>query len=102
MSKAHKWTVKEMQSSLQIMDMLLEKYSHNPPQGVVPFNSTQDMARYFKQFTELMLPEEIQYKNKAVTEQVDGIVEGATMRTPQKRIDHSKVKASCEVQILTR
>ena len=55
-------TVSEMQSSLRIMDLLLEKYSHDPPRGVVPFTTTQDMARYFKQFTELLLPKEMIYK----------------------------------------
>ena len=55
-------TVSEIQSSLRIMDLLLEKYSYDPPRGVVPFETTQDMARYFKQFTELLLPKDMIYK----------------------------------------
>ena len=55
-------TVEGIQNSIRVMDMLLEKYSHDPPQGVVPFNTTQDIARYFKQFTELLLPKEMIYR----------------------------------------
>lgn len=56
------FTIEGIQSSLRIMDMLLEKYSHDPPQGVVPFKTTQEMAKYFKSFTELLLPKEMIYK----------------------------------------
>lgn len=51
-------TVESIKSSIRVMDLLLEKYSHDPPQNVVPFKSTQEMARYFRQFTQLLLSDE--------------------------------------------
>lgn len=55
------WTVSELQSTIQVMDMLLGKYASNEPTCLKPFDTTQEMARYFKQFTELMLPKEMKY-----------------------------------------
>ena len=56
------WTVSELQSTIRVMDMLLGKYASDDPTCLKSFNTTQEMAKYFKQFTELMLPKEMRYE----------------------------------------
>ena len=51
-----------MQQGLRIASMLLSKYSYDPPKGVRPFETTQEMAQYFKLLIDTMLPEELRYK----------------------------------------
>ena len=51
-----------MQQGLRITSMLLSKYSYDPPKGVQPFKTTQEMAHYFKLLIDTMLPEELRYK----------------------------------------
>lgn len=51
-----------IQQGLRITSMLLSKYSYDPPEGVQPFKTTQEMAKYFKLLIDTMLPEELRYK----------------------------------------
>lgn len=53
--------LQEIYSSLSLMDMMLCKYTCDPPRGVVPFKSTQEMAKYFRALLHVILPEEYQY-----------------------------------------
>jgi hypothetical protein len=50
-------------SSLKIMDMLLYKYAYEP-QTVASFQSTEDMAKYYREFLHVILPEEYQYQKE--------------------------------------
>ena len=50
-------------SSLKIMDMLLYKHAYEP-QAVAGFQSTEDMAKYYRQFLQIILPEEYRYKKE--------------------------------------
>lgn len=52
--------LKEVYSCLQIMDMMLYKCAYEP-QTIVGFQSTEDMAKYFRQFLQVILPEEYKY-----------------------------------------
>lgn len=56
--------INEIYNCLKIMDMMLYNYTYDPPRGVVPFKSTQEMAEYFRQFLQVILPEEYRYKEK--------------------------------------
>ena len=50
-------------SSLKIMDMMLYKHAYEP-QTVTGFQSTEDMAKYYRQFLRIILPEEYQYNKE--------------------------------------
>lgn len=52
--------LKEVYNCLKIMDMLLYKYAYKP-QTVAAFKSTKEMASYFRQFLQVILPEEYRY-----------------------------------------
>ena len=52
--------LKEVYDSLKIMDMMLYKCAYEP-QTIVGFQSTEDMAEYFRQFLQVILPEEYRY-----------------------------------------
>ena len=45
----------EVYSCLKIMDMLLYKQAYEP-KTVVGFQSTEDMAKYYRQFLQVFLP----------------------------------------------
>ena len=47
-------------SSLKIMDMMLYKHAYEP-KAVAGFQSTEDMAKYYRQFLKMILPEKYQY-----------------------------------------
>lgn len=53
--------LKEVYGCLEIMDMMLYKYAYEP-QAVIGFQSTEDMAKYFRHFLHVVLPEEYQYQ----------------------------------------
>lgn len=55
--------LKEVYNCLRIMDMVLYKYAYEP-QAVAGFRSTEDMAKYFRQFLQIILPEEYRYKKE--------------------------------------
>lgn len=55
--------LKEVYNCLNMMDMMLYKYAYEP-QTVVGFSSTEDMAKYFRQFLQVILPEEYRYDKK--------------------------------------
>lgn len=50
-------------SCLKIMDMMLYKHAYEP-QTVVGFQSTEDMAKYYREFLHTILPEEYQYNKE--------------------------------------
>lgn len=52
--------LQEIYNCLRIMDMVLYKCEYEP-QVVVGFHSTEDMAKYFRQFLHIILPEEYRY-----------------------------------------
>lgn len=56
--------LREVYNCLKIMDLMLYKYSCDPPCGVVPFKSTQEMAKYFRLMLSIILPKEYQYEKK--------------------------------------
>ena len=45
------------------MDMLLYKHAYEP-KTVVGFQSTEDMAKYYRQFLQVILPEEYRYNKE--------------------------------------
>ena len=53
----------EVYNCLKIMDMLLYKHAYEP-QTVVGFESTEEMAKYYRQFLSVILPEEYRYKKE--------------------------------------
>ena len=59
--KKEKDKIRGLYSSLSIMDMMLYKYTCDPPQGVTPFKTTQEMAEYFRLMLHTVLPEEYRY-----------------------------------------
>lgn len=50
----------EVYNCLKIMDMLLYKHAYEP-QTVVGFESTEEMAKYYRQFLSVILPEKYRY-----------------------------------------
>ena len=56
--------LKEVYDCLKIMDMMFYKYTCDPPRGVVPFKSTQEMAKYFRAMLHTALPKEYYYKEE--------------------------------------
>ena len=50
----------EIYNCLKVMDMMLYKTAYEP-QTIVGFKSTEDMAKYFRQFLQVILPEEYKY-----------------------------------------
>lgn len=50
----------EIYNCLKVMDMMLYKTAYEP-QTIVGFQSTEDMAKYFRQFLQVILPEEYKY-----------------------------------------
>ena len=52
--------LKEVYNCLRIMDMVLYKCAYEP-QAVAGFQSTEDMAKYFRLFLQVILPEEYKY-----------------------------------------
>lgn len=50
----------EVYKELRLMDLLLYKYAYEP-KTVASFQSTEDMAKYFRQFLQIILPEEYRY-----------------------------------------
>lgn len=52
--------LKEVYNCLRIMDLLLYKYAYEP-ETVNSFQSTEAMARYFRLFLQVILPEEYKY-----------------------------------------
>ena len=53
----------EVYNCLKIMDMLLYKHAYEP-QTVVGFESTEEMAKYYRQFLSVILPEEYRYNKE--------------------------------------
>ena len=53
----------EVYNCLKIMDMLLYKHGYEP-QTVVGFKSTEDMAKYYREFLHVILPEEYRYNKE--------------------------------------
>lgn len=53
--------LKEVYDCLRIMDMMLYNYTYDPPHGVVPFKSTQEMAKYFRVMLHIILPKEYKH-----------------------------------------
>ena len=53
--------LKEVYNCLRIMDMVLYKCAYEP-ETVNSFQSTEAMARYFRLFLQVILPEEYRYK----------------------------------------
>jgi len=51
----------EVYNCLKVMDMMLYKHAYEP-KAVVGFQSTEDMAKYYREFLHVILPEEYQYK----------------------------------------
>lgn len=56
--------LKEVYDCLKIMDMMFYNYTCDPPRGVVPFKSTQEMAKYFRAMLHTALPKEYYYKEE--------------------------------------
>ncbi len=54
--------IQSMQMSLQIISMLLGKYSQDNPTCLRPFKTPAEMAQYFKLMIDILLPEEMRYK----------------------------------------
>lgn len=52
--------LKEVYDCLKIMDMMLYKAAYEP-KSIVGFKSTEDMAKYFRQFLQVILPEKYRY-----------------------------------------
>ena len=50
----------EICSCLKVMDMLLYKNAYEP-ETVIGFESTIDMAKFFREMLHVILPEEYQY-----------------------------------------
>ncbi len=59
--------LQEIYNCLKIMDMILYKVAYEP-KSIVGFKSTEDMAIYFRQFLNVILPKEYQYKNDTMAE----------------------------------
>ena len=55
--------LKEVYNELRLMDLLLYKYAYEP-KTVAGFQSTEDMAKYFRQFLQIILPEEYRYNQE--------------------------------------
>ena len=53
--------LKEVYDCLRIMDLMFCNYTYDPPHGVVPFKSTQEMVKFFRLMLHIILPEEYQY-----------------------------------------
>jgi len=53
----------EVYNCLKFMDMLLYKHGYEP-QTVVGFKSTEDMAKYYREFLHVILPEEYRYNKE--------------------------------------
>jgi len=53
--------LKGIYGCLKIMDMMLCNYTYDPSHGVIPFKSTQEMAKYFRAMLHAILPEEYRY-----------------------------------------
>ena len=53
-------SIEQLYTSLKTMDMLLYKYAYEP-EKVVGFESTKDMAIYYRELLHLLLPPEYQY-----------------------------------------
>lgn len=51
----------EVYNCLKVMDMMLYKHAYEP-KAVVGFQSTEDMAKYYREFLHVILPEEYQYE----------------------------------------
>lgn len=60
--------LREVYDCLRIMDLMLDKYTYDPPHGVTPFKSTQEMAKYFRLMLSIILPKEYQYEGKYARE----------------------------------
>lgn len=52
----------EVYSCLKVMDMMLYKTAYEP-ESIVGFESIEDAAVYFRQFLQVILPKEYQYKS---------------------------------------
>ena len=50
----------EVYSCLKVMDMMLYMHAYKP-QAVVGFQTTKEMAEYYRQFLQIILPEEYRY-----------------------------------------
>ncbi len=53
--------LQEVYNCLKVMDMMLYKAAYEP-KSIVGFKSTEDMAIYFRQFLNVILPKEYQYQ----------------------------------------
>ena len=53
--------LREVYDCLRIMDMLLYNYTYDQPHSVVPFKSTQEMAKFFRNMLHIILPKKYQY-----------------------------------------
>lgn len=52
--------LQEIYNCLKVMDMMLYKHAYEP-KAVVGFQSTEDMAKYYREFLHVILPEEYRY-----------------------------------------
>ena len=57
----------EIYDCLKVMDMMLYKHAYEP-EAVKGFESTSDMAKYYREFLHVILPEEYQYQNDTMAE----------------------------------
>ena len=53
----------EVYNCLKVMDMMLYKHAYEP-KAVAGFQSTEDMAKYYKEFLHVILPEEYRYNKE--------------------------------------
>ena len=60
--------LREVYNCLKTMDMLLYKHAYKP-QAVVGFQTTKEMAEYYRQFLHIILPEEYRYKEEEEEEE---------------------------------
>jgi len=51
----------EVYNCLKVIDMMLYKHAYEP-ETVKGFESTSDMAKYYREFLHVILPEEYQYQ----------------------------------------
>lgn len=53
----------EIYDCLKVMDMMLYKHAYEP-EVVKGFESTSDMAKYYREFLHVILPEEYRYNKE--------------------------------------
>ena len=58
----------EVYNCLKAMDMMLYMHAHKP-RAVVGFQTTKEMAEYYRQFLHIILPEEYRYNQEEAEEE---------------------------------